>query len=174
MHLRRISTGILTIAAVTGCASTPPAVEGPAGASNDRAAAIAAAGTPTRWQTMLQATQQRTAMAAPTAQQKTTGSVYLSEAGANRTRVRMTVSTDVRNASQMLWAIAPGRCGSGSMPIAGVQSFPVIEIGNNGRGELDMEIPITLPATGTYHVNVYNGGVQLNNVVSCGNLTVGR
>lgn len=174
MHLRRISTGILTIAAIAGCASTPPAVDSPAASSNDRAAAISAAGTPTRWQTMLQATQQRTAMAAPTAQQKTTGSVFLSEAGANRTRVRMTVSTDVRNASQMLWAIVPGRCGSGSMPIAGVQTFPVIEIGNNGRGELDMEIPITLPTTGTYHVNVYNGGSQLNNVVSCGNLTVGR
>lgn len=174
MHLRRISTGILTIAAVAGCASAPPAVEAPGTSSNDRAAAMSAAGTPTRWQTMLQATQQRTAMAAPTAQQKTTGSVFLSEAGANRTRVRMTVSTDVRNASQMLWAIVPGRCGAGSMPIAGVQTFPVIEIGNNGRGELDMEIPITLPTTGTYHVNVYNGGIQLNNVVSCGNLTVGR
>ncbi len=174
MHLRRISTGILTIAAIAGCASTPPAVEAPAASSNDRAAAMAAAGTPTRWQTMLQATQQRTAMAAPTSQQKTTGSVFLSEAGANRTRVRMVVSTDVHNASQMLWAIVSGRCGSGAMPIAGLQTFPVVEIGNNGRGELDIEIPLTLPSTGTFHVNVYNGGAQLNNVVSCGNLTVGR
>jgi hypothetical protein len=74
----------------------------------------------------------------------------------------------------MLWAIVSGRCGSGAMPIASLQMFPVIEIGNNSRGELDMEIPITLPATGTYHVNVYNGGAQLNNVVSCGNLRVGR
>ncbi len=110
-------------------------------------------------------------MAAPTSQNKTTGSVFLSQAGSNRTRARVTVSTDVRNASQMQWALVPGRCGSGALPMAGVERFPVIEIGSNNRGELDMEMPLTLPTSGSYHVNIYNGGTQLNNVVSCANLT---
>lgn len=173
MHLRRISTGILTFAALTGCASAPPAVE-PAPSPNDRAAAMSAAGTPTRWQGNLQPTQQRTAMAAPTSQNKTTGTVFLASAGADRTRARITVSTDVRNASQMQWALVSGRCGSGALPVVGLQRFPIIEIGGNSRGELDMEMPLTLPTSGSYHVNIYNGGTQLNNVVSCANLSMGR
>jgi len=109
-------------------------------------------------------------MAAPTSQNKTTGSVFLSQAGSNRTRARVTVSTDVRNASQMQWALVPGRCGSGALPMVALQRFPVIEIGSNNRGEIDMEMPLTLPTSGSYHVNIYNGGTQLNNVVSCANL----
>lgn len=169
MHLRRISTGILTFAALSGCASTPPAVEsGPQ--SNDRAAAIAAAGTPTRWQGTLQATQQRTGMAAPTSQNKATGNVYLTQAGSDRTRVRLIVSTPISSATALQWAILPGRCGTGSLPIAVVERFPVIEISNNGRGELDMEMQLTLPTSGAFHVNVYSGGTQLNHVITCANL----
>lgn len=170
MHLRRISTGILTIAAIAGCASTPPAVEAPATSSSDRAAAMAAAGTPTRWQGTFQATQQRTGMAAPTSQNKTTGSIFLAEAGPARTRIRLVISTPIGNATALQWAVLPGRCGSGSMPITGVERFPVIEISNNGRGELDMEIQLTLPASGTFHANVYQGGQQLNHVITCANL----
>lgn len=128
-------------------------------------------GTPTRWQGTLQATQQRTGMAAPTSQNKTTGSVSLTEVGPERTRVRMIVSTPVSSVSALQWAILPGRCGSGTLPIAVVSSFPAIEISNNGRGELDMEIPLALPTSGTFHVNVYRGGTQLNNVITCANLS---
>lgn len=177
MHLRRISTGILTFAALAACSSAPPPVTtapAPSTASNDRAAAMAAAGTPTRWQGTFQPTQQRTAMAAPTSQNKTTGSIFLAQAGPDRTRVRLTISTDLRNASQMQWAIVSGRCGSGALPIVPVQRFPVIEIGGNSRGELDMEMPLTLPTSGSYHANVYNGGTQLNNVVTCANLAMSR
>lgn len=173
MHLRRISTGILAIAAVTGCASAPAAVEtAPQASTGDRAAVIAAAGTPTRWQGTFQATQQRTGMAAPTSQNKTTGSIFLAQAGASRTRIRLVVSTPIANATSLQWALAPGRCGSGSMPLTGVERFPVIEISNNGRGELDMEIPLTLPTSGTIHANVFiGGGQQLNNVIACANLS---
>ncbi|HUR92888.1 MAG TPA: hypothetical protein VMY38_09480 [Gemmatimonadaceae bacterium] len=173
MHLLRISTGIIAIAALSGCASAPPAVESvPAPSSNDRAAAVAAAGTPVRWQGNFQATQQRTGMAAPTSQNKTTGSIFLAQAGADRARVRITLSTDLRNVSQMQWGIVPGRCGSVALPLVALQRFPVIEIGGNSRGELDMEMPLTLPTSGSYHANVYNGGTQLNNVVSCANLAM--
>lgn len=173
MHLLRISTRILAVAALAGCASASPPVAGsPAPSTNDRAAVLAAAGTPARWQGNFQATQQRTGMAAPTSQNKTTGSIFLSPAGSDRTRVRLTISTDLRNASQLQWGIVPGRCGSAALPIVAVQRFPAIEISGNNRGELDIEMPLTLPTSGSYHANIYNGGTQLNNVVSCANLTM--
>lgn len=171
MHLRRISMAVLATAALAGCASAPPAVESsPSTPANDRAEAIAAAGTPTRWQGTFQATQQRTGMAAPTSQNKTTGSIFLAQAGSSRTRARLIVSTPIQNATILQWALVPGRCGSGNMPLTGVERFPAIEISNNGRGELDMEIPLTLPTTGALHANVYSGGTQLNHVIACANL----
>lgn len=112
-------------------------------------------------------------MAAPTSQNKTTGSIFLAQAGQSRTRIRLNISTPATNSTALQWAIVPGRCGSGGIPITGVERFPVIEISNSGRGELDMEIPLTLPTTGTYHANVYRGGTQLNNVVTCANLRQG-
>lgn len=169
MRLPRIGTIAFGLAA-TGCAAPPAVATAPAPVSNDRAAVIAAAGTPTRWQGSFQPIQQRTGMAAPTSQNKTTGSIFLAQAGPTRTRIRLTVSTPLSHATALQWALAPGRCGSGTLPVTSVERFPVIEISNNGRGELDMEISLTLPTTGSLHANVYLGGQQLNNVIACANL----
>lgn len=109
-------------------------------------------------------------MAAPTSQNKAYGTVHLSQAGPGRTRVRLTVSSPIQNSTTLQWAIHTNRCGSGTLPIVGVERFQVIEVGTSGRGELDAEMPLTLPETGTFHVNVYLGGQQLNNVLTCGNL----
>lgn len=58
------------------------------------------------------------------------------------------------------------------MAFAPADQFPTIEVSANGRGEMDRVLPLTLPATGPYHVNVYRGGGSyLENVLTCGNLS---
>lgn len=96
----------------------------------------------------------------------------MSQAGQDRIRVRLIVGTSYHDGSDLKWAIVPGRCGSNMMPIAPVDQFPIIEVSANGRGEMDRVLPLTLPATGQYHVNVYRGGGNyLENVLTCGNLS---
>jgi len=175
MHLHRISMPLLVFAALSGSASVRAAGQTtPAPPPNDRAAAMAAAGSPIRWQAMLQATHQRTAIVAPMIRNRTTGTIFIAQAGAERARVRLAVSTTRHDGSPLQWAIVPGRCGSNMMPITSVERFPILDIGADGRGELDMELALTMPATGQFHVNVYRGGTQLNNVLTCGNLTRGK
>lgn len=176
MRLHLVSTPIVALAALSCAAGTRAAGQSaPVPRSNDRAEAMAAARVPVRWQAMLQATQERTAQVTPTVRNRTTGYLYLSQAGAERTRVRLTVSTTGHDGSALQWAIIPGRCGSDMMPIAPVERFPILDIGANGRGELDMELAITMPETGQYHVSVFRGrGSQLSNVITCGNLTRAR
>lgn len=172
MHVPRVATSFLVLAMLSGAAGRTGAQPTQTRPTNDRAEAIAAAGTPVRWQAMLQATQERTSRLAPTVRNRTTGYVFLSPAGSERTRVRLAVSTTGHDGSALQWAIVPGRCGSDMMPIAPVERFPIIDIGANGRGELDMELAITMPARGQYHVSVFRGrGSQLSNVITCGNLT---
>lgn len=169
MHRRHLVTAVLTLAGASGCASAPPAVAS-APSTGDRAAVLAAAPTTIRWTATLQPTQQRTGMAAPTAQNKAYGSVYLAQIGPSRTRVRLHVSTPIQSSRLLQWAIHTGRCGSGTLPIVGIERFQAIEIGTSGRGDLDAEMPLTMPESGTFHVNVYLGGQNLNNVLTCGNL----
>ena len=139
--------------------------------SNDRAEAISSATTPLRWEASLRATLQRTGRLAATTRNKTTGTVFMSQAGQDRIRVRITVATSYHDGSDLKWAIVPGRCGSNMMPIAPVDQFPTIEVSTNGRGEIDRVLPLSMPATGQYHVNVYRGGGgSLESVLTCGNL----
>jgi hypothetical protein len=125
-----------------------------------------------RWSGSLQPTQQRTGEMAPTAQTKAFGTVVLtvSERNPNHTRARITLSAPIQSATELRWAILPGGCGTGSLPLAAVEQFPVLEISSNGRGELDAEVPLTLPTMGTYHVNVYWRGQQVTDVMTCANL----
>lgn len=172
MHSLRVGTPLLLFAVSSCAAGRGGPQPAPTGPSNDRAAAIAAAGTPVRWQAILQPTQQRVSGVAPTVRNQTTGYIFLSPAGAERTRVRLTVSTTGYDGSALAWAIIPGRCGSDMVPIAPVERFPIIHVGPNGRGELDMELAITMPERGQYHVSVFRGGgTQLTNLLTCGNLT---
>lgn len=131
---------------------------------------MAAAGTPARWQAYLKATHQRSGRLVTTVQNKATGSFFMSQAGHDRVRIRLTVSTSYHDGSDLNWAILPGRCGSNMMPIAPVEQFPIIEVSSNGRGEVDRVLPLTIANTGQYHVNVYRGGTQLEHVLTCGNI----
>lgn len=88
-----------------------------------------------------------------------------------RSRVRLTFTSQTGGTSYTAqWALLQGRCGAGSLPIIAIDNFPMIEIGSNGRAQLDAEIAVGVPTSGEYHVNVYVGGQQLDNVITCANL----
>ena len=171
MHLHDVSAAFIAVAVMSTGASVGADAQGTrAPGPNDRAAAIAAAGTPLRWQAHLKATLQRSGRLVTTVQNKATGSFFMSQAGHDRVRVRLTVSTSYHDGSDLNWAIVPGRCGSNMMPIAPIEQFPIIEISSNGRGEVDRVLPLTIANTGQYHVNVYRGGTHLEHVLTCGNI----
>ncbi|HUR92228.1 MAG TPA: hypothetical protein VMY38_06085 [Gemmatimonadaceae bacterium] len=173
MQAHRLTAPVLAFASLHIALSIPASAQSPGTTrSNDRAEAMASAATPIRWEASLRPTLQRSGRLAATARNKTTGTVFMSQAGQDRVRVRLTVATSYHDGSDLKWAIVPGRCGSNMMPIAPVEQFPTIEVSANGRGEMDRVLPVTLPASGQYHVNVYRGGFgYLENVLTCGNLS---
>jgi hypothetical protein len=128
---------------------------------------------PPSWSGNLQPTQQRSGALVVTGQTKAFGSVRITPvdgSGMLRYRVAVTVSLPISVSTSVRWAILPERCGSGELPVIGFEQFPLIEVSSNGRGQLTTELPMQLTAGGSYHVNVYYGGQQLDNVVTCGNL----
>ena len=158
--MRLVFVPAVAAIALTACATT----------SSQRDVAF---GETTGWTASLTQTQQRTGELAPTGQQKATGTVSLlpSTAGQGRMRVQLTLSAPDNDSSTLRWGILPGRCGSSALPLIGIESFPTIDVGSNGRGQVAGELPITLESGAVYHVNVYKGrGMELSDVLTCGNL----
>lgn len=97
--------------------------------------------------------------------------IEIPEATSPRSRVKITFTSQSGGTSYIAqWALLQGRCGTGSIPVMAIDNFPTIEVGANGRAQLDTEIALAVPPTGEYHINVYVGGQQLDNVITCANL----
>jgi hypothetical protein len=69
------------------------------------------------------------------------------------------------------WALIGGSCGMSAPPLIPMTNFPELNIGSSGRAQLTATLPIDLPSSGAYHVDIYksrSGGAE--NLVGCGNL----
>lgn len=127
---------------------------------------------PARWTGNFQPTQQRTGGLQVTGQNRAFGTVSIRRADGRleRMRVALVVAVPTNAATQLRWALLPGRCGSGSLPLIGFDQFPLLEVSTSGRAELETDLPLSLTVNGSYHINAYVGGSQLDNVVTCANL----
>lgn len=173
MHLRLFSVSALALAA-SACASggsqstdaSPPAPVETMGIAET-----------VSWSGNLQPTQSRpSTLTSGSQRNKVFGTVTISPVPANirYSRARLMVNMPATAPKQTRWAILPGRCGSNSLPLSGFEVYPAIEVNNTGRGEIDLPIPVALSTTGDFHVNIYDGGQQIDNVVSCANLRMNR
>jgi len=72
---------------------------------------------------------------------------------------------------ELSWAILFEGCGSASLPLNPISTFPELEVGNSGHVELNVTLSLQLPPSGAYHIEIYRdrrGGAE--SVVACGNL----
>jgi hypothetical protein len=72
---------------------------------------------------------------------------------------------------ELTWAIVAGSCGVAALPLIPLSNFPELSIGSGGRAQVTASLPIDLPSTGTYHIDIYrdrSGGAE--SLVGCGNL----
>jgi hypothetical protein len=124
------------------------------------------------WSGSFQPTQERSGVLAPTKLQQAAGTVRLRQSARDprRTAVSLVVSASLSEPTALRWAVLNGRCGVPSLPLLGYDQFAPLEVTSSGRGQLDVDLPLELPQTGSYHVNVYVGGTDLDDVLTCANL----
>jgi hypothetical protein len=124
-----------------------------------------------QWSGSFQSIEQQAGDAtAPRGRNNATGRVLLISSGRNSLHARITLTGGADNSQYFHWALVSGRCGSPAIPLLSVNQFPDISM-SNGRGQVDAEVPLALPTSGAYHVDVYwsNGGDQAD-VMTCANL----
>ncbi len=167
------SLGLLAIAAA-GCASSQGG-----GAASESITADAASGKigPAflEWSGRFQATQQQTGTFGGLQQRnRAAGTAVFTANGPRAMNVRIGVTIDNTDPLRLSWSLSSGDCGSNTIPLLAVAQFPPITA-SNGRASLNDVIPLPLPVTGTYHVNVFNPGTSgqdESDVMICAPLTL--
>lgn len=151
--------------AVSACASAP---KGPTGEVTPASSTPAPAFI--QWAGSFQAVQQQNGNAnAPRGRNNASGNVVLTASSRNAMRARITLNSST-SSQYVHWALVSGRCGSSAIPLLTVNQFPDISL-SNGRGQLDGQVPLDIPTSGTYHVDVYwSNGQDQADVMTCANL----
>ncbi len=172
-----MSRGALTLLAVggLGCASssskpdTAPSVAVQAGAGQMGPALL-------QWTGKFRNTQQASQAVTPLGTNIASGSIVLTAPNERETHVQLNLSGPSDQNEQLRWVIAPGACRSGTIPLLPVNSFPLIHV-SEGHGDLDTNIGVPLPTSGTLHVNIFdaNGsGSDETDVLTCAELKLDR
>ncbi len=159
--------GAGTLALLTGCAKSTP-VEGvpsPSVSASDAASGSA------RWTANIQSVTQNRGAVAQTTRDRSYGSAtWTLGAGPSLTTMNL-IFTYTGTERALAWAILPGSCGTPALPVVPMSSFPELNVGGGGRAQVTTSLPLELPSTGTYHIDVYRdrrGGTDA--LVACGNL----
>lgn len=151
--------------AVSACASAP---------KTHLAEVTPASSTPApaliQWSGSFQAVQQQNGNAnAPRGRNNASGTIVLTASSRNSIRARITLNSTT-SSQYVHWALISGRCGSSAIPLLTVNQFPDISM-SNGRGQLDGQVPLDIPTSGTYHIDVYwSNGQDQADVMTCANL----
>jgi hypothetical protein len=165
----KLAVALAIAAHVEGCASSPSGSAGPSiMQSSQGQPAPATVEWSGKFATM---TKQSGDVSAIRGQTNITGDVTLTALAENRLKAEIDIANTNAARSELFWALVSGRCGSNSIPTLTVNQFPVIEVNSSGRGRVSGEVPLGLPTSGTYHVNLYltHGGDE-SDVLSCANL----
>ena len=161
--LATTTVALATTACASGSQSRPPEPEATPNGSITPALI--------EWTGSFQSIQQQAGdAAAPRGRNNATGRVVLTSSGRNALHARITLTGGGDNSQYFHWALVSGRCGSPAIPLLSINQFPDISM-NKGRGQVDGEVPLALPTSGTYHVDVYwSNGQDQADVMTCANL----
>lgn len=80
---------------------------------------------------------------------------------------------DIRNAipgARYPWHVHRGHCGSGGDILGPADGYGVLEVGKDGQASRSVTLPVAMPRTGDYMVDVHAAANNLGTIISCGNL----
>ncbi len=98
-----------------------------------------------------------------------TGWMAPRDGDATRTRASVTVENAVPGGRHP-WHIHEGQCGSNGGILGPPNAYQALDIGGNGRAASTADLPLPLPASGQYYINVHASPNNMGTIIACGNL----
>jgi len=68
------------------------------------------------------------------------------------------------------WHVHRGQCGTDMGILGPADAYHVLKVGGDGKAKDDATLPVPLPMTGQYFINVHASANNLRTIVACGNL----
>ena len=163
--------GAGTLGLLSGCAQSTP-VEGAPAPSVSAGGGASASG---RWSTNIQSVTQSTGAVQQTSRDRSYGTATWTQgAAASLSNINL-VFTYTGTEKTLAWAILPGSCATPALPVIPMSSFPELNVGGGGRAQVTTSLPVELPSSGAYHIDIYRdrrGGTDA--LIACGNLRYAR
>ena len=152
---------------LAGCAKTTPVDNAPSpDVSANREASSGA-----RWSANIQSVTVNTGAVQQTARDRSYGTATWTVGAASTLSNINLVFTYAGQERTLAWAIVPGSCGNPAIPVLPMSNFPELNVGGGGRAQVTTSMPLALPASGSYHIDIYRdrrGGADA--LIACGNL----
>jgi hypothetical protein len=68
------------------------------------------------------------------------------------------------------WHVHQGQCGSNGPIVGPATAYSSLEVNNDGKASATADLPVPMPRTGQYHVNVHASANNMGTIIACGNL----
>jgi hypothetical protein len=99
------------------------------------------------------------------------GTAWMETDGANVQATRAHVSiSNAAPGGEHPWHVHIGRCGADQGIFGPPEAYGILRVGDKGLAEGDATIPLPLPKSGEYFVNVHASKDNMGTIVACGNL----
>src|SRR5438045_7065916 len=163
MILLAIGASALTVAA---CSSTAPVN----GAPSPQRSVSSPPGSGARWTASIRSVTRNRFDAPDSTRDRSYGTARWTRADLP-SQSNVSVSFSYGGPERVLaWAILFGNCGTGSMTLMPLSTFPELEV-TGGKAQIEATLPLEFATSGTYHIDLYRdrqGAAE--SVVGCGNL----
>jgi hypothetical protein len=86
-----------------------------------------------------------------------------------RTRAQVDISNAVPGGRHP-WHVHRGQCGSDQGILGPADEYEPLEVQGNGRASETAVLPISLPRSGSFFINVHASARNMSTIIACGNL----
>lgn len=99
------------------------------------------------------------------------GTGWMGSHGKDTTRTEAHVA--IENAApggQHPWHVHVGQCGADRGILGPADAYSVLKVNGSGKAEGDATLPLVMPRSGQYFINVHASASNMGTIVACGNL----
>ncbi len=98
-----------------------------------------------------------------------TGWMVAADQDSDETRAQVTIMNAVPGGEHP-WHVHVGRCGNDQGIFGPPEAYDPLSVGGNGQAESTAELPVPVPTSGQYFIDVHASPNNMGTIVACGNL----
>ena len=91
------------------------------------------------------------------------------EGNASRSRAQVDIANAVPGGDHP-WHVHQGQCGSNGPIVGPATSYRSLEVNGDGKATATADLPVAMPTSGQYYINVHASASNMTTIIACGNL----